>query len=106
MIDFRIQRSWSRNGTDIWLIDRQNNRSFIAEPIELKFREMKTHEMLPEPTIFIDEMQGKEIFEAARKSFASAEWIDKDEWSAHNKIQKAMQAHIDSLKLVVDRTVK
>lgn len=105
MFEFRIERSWSHIGYSIWLLDRRHDATYIADPIQLSMRKLNETEMMPAPTLILKESDAKEILESARKEFAAQRWIDKNEWDAHARIEKAMQGHIDSLKLVVDRVI-
>jgi len=106
VIDFRIERAWSRDGYNIWVIDHSERGSFIWEPITISLREINDTERLPDPTLHIDGVKGRELIDAARKAFAGVEWFNREELNATARIEKAMQAHIDSLKLVVDRVVR
>lgn len=108
MIDFRIERSWSRHdGYDIWVLKRsENGRSHLLKPTVLEFQEMPEAFRLPEPSLQVQGELGRELITAARTAFAEMQWYDKKDMSHHAKVESAMQAHIDSLKMVVDRTVR
>lgn len=51
MIETRIERSWAKDGFDLWIFKRANNKCYLAEPINLKFKEMPETFVLPSPTI-------------------------------------------------------
>jgi hypothetical protein len=106
MIDFRIERDWSYNGYQAWVIEHRNGRSYIAEPVELKFKELSERHLLPEPTLRVEGIFAKEFIPQLKKALAGFNTWEKDEYEVSARIEKAMQAHIDSLKLVVDRALK
>lgn len=109
MIKLRIDRDWgSRDGWNIWVIDHRGDNAFVANPIELKFSEMGSNAfMLPEPTFRAGGAAGLELLQELRRAIAGFEYFqDKEDFDASKRIEKAMQDHIDSLKLVVERTLK
>ncbi len=108
MIDLRVDNSWSRLGFNVWIIDRRpDNACYIAKPTVLDFAPIEDGHILPEPTFFLNAHLAKEVIPALRRTLAGITWFeDKEDYEASKRIEKAMQAHIDSLKLVVDRVVK
>lgn len=107
MIDFRIERGLSFDGYQAWIIDyRHDGQTLIAKPLELEFVKHDKWNMLPEPSLRITGPLGREFLLAARKSLAEFNTWDKESYEVSARIEKAMQAHIDSLKLVVERIVK
>jgi hypothetical protein len=106
MIDFRIERGWSFDGYQAWIIEHRNGQSYIARPIELEFVPIPDGSALPEPTLKLGGPFAKEFLAQAKKALAGFNSWDKKEYEVSARIEKAMQAHIDSLKLVVDRALK
>ncbi len=106
MIDFRIERAWERDGYNIWVIERRQTASYIAKPIVFEFEKMEECQLLPSPSLKMDGILGREMVLAARKAFSGIHMISKEDLETHAKVEKAMQDHINSLKLVVDRTIK
>lgn len=109
MIEIRVERDWSRrDGLKIWVMKwHEGGKTSVMKPTDLEFVEMESDTfLLPQPSIQMGGVMGRELFDAAKVAFADADWINKSELNHHAKVEKAMQAHIDSLKLVVDRTVK
>lgn len=106
MISFRVQRGWSYDGYQAWVIEYKNGKTYIAEPIELKFVEHPEAIRFPEPTLRIGGVFADEFLKEAKKALAGfTPFDDKEEYENAKRVEKAMQAHIDSLKLVIDRTL-
>lgn len=105
-MEFRIERGWSFDGYQAWLLDYRNGRSYIAKPIDLTFEELPEGLMLPEPTLKMNGPFAEEFLLEARKAIAGFNTWDKENYEVSARIEKAMQAHIDSLKLVVERALK
>lgn len=105
MIDLRIERGWSFDGYQLWIIERRNGKSFIAKPIDLEFIEIQDGSFLPEPTLKIDGILGKELLIEAKKALAGFNYLDKESYDVSSKIEKKMQDHIDSLKMVIENTL-
>lgn len=107
MIDFRIERGWSFNGYQSWILEHRNGKTYIAKPFDIEFVEIEEGCVLPEPSFKCHAIFAKEFFPALKKALAGYTSLDdKEDYEASKRIEKAMQAHIDSLKLVVDRVVK
>lgn len=107
MIDFRIERGWSFDGYQGWVLDYRGDKGFIAKPIEFEWVELNPTATLPEPTFRMNGPLAREFLDATRKALAGFTHFDsKEDYEASRRIEKAMQAHIDSLKLVVDRALK
>lgn len=109
MIDFRIERGWSFDGYQMWILDYRGNQGFICKPFQLEFVPIEEGRLLPKPSFEISGSLALDLLPQIKKrlaGFHSPAWSNKEEYDASSKIEKAMQAHIDSLKLVVDRTVK
>lgn len=107
MIEFRIERGWSFKGYQAWIIDRRNDASYIAKPIQLEFVKMEGSAfLLPEPTLTMEWPMSEEFVREAKKALSGFNTWDKENYEVSARIEKAMQAHIDSLKLVVERIVK
>lgn len=107
MIDFRVERGWSFDGFQVWLIEHRNGKSFIAKPINLEFVEISEGGHLPEPTLKLSGIFAREFIPQAKKALAGlTSFDDKEEYEVSRRVEKAMQAHIDSLKLVVDRSIR
>lgn len=106
MIRIRAERGWSFDGFQMWFIRDQNNRTYIAKPFKLEFVEIDATQLLPEPSFRCTGQIACEMVPALRKALAGMSWFeDKEDYEASKRIEKAMQAHIDSLKLVVDRVI-
>ena len=106
MIDFRIERGWSFDGHQMWIIEYRNGKTYIAKPFEIEFVELPERCGLPEPTLKIQGPLARELLLQIRKAVAGYHQLDdKEDYENSKRVEKAMQAHIDSLKLVVDRTI-
>lgn len=106
MIDFRVERGWAFDGYQAWIIEHRNNRSYIAKPVEFEFVELPEGALYPDPTLKLSGPLAREFMSAAKKALAGFTVWDKEDYEASARIEKAMQAHIDSLKMVVERIVK
>lgn len=106
MIDFRIERGWSFDGYQAWIIERRNNHSFIAAPIELNFIPIEEGCQLPEPTLKLHGPLAKELIREAKKALSGFNTWEKENFEVSSRIEKAMQEHIDSLRLVVNNFLK
>lgn len=107
MIRFRAEKSFSRYGYDLWVMDDRRDGFYIAKPIKLEFEKHDEATLLPEPTWSVDEFMAKDLIPELRKTLAGFNWMnDKEDYDQLSRVQKLMQAHIDSLKSVVDKVVK
>lgn len=107
MIKLRVDRDWTRrDGFNVWLMEYRSERTHVAQPFALEFKELPEYSLLPEPSLRLAGDFGRELVDEARKALAGLELFSKEELAVHAKVEKAMQAHIDSLRLVVERTVK
>lgn len=104
--DFRIERSWSRDGYNVWILSYENNQIHIAKPIEIEFQPHTDGHVFPEPTLKIDGVSGRMLLDATKRALSNVSWFSKEELETHAKVEKAMKDHIDSLKLVIDRVIK
>lgn len=94
------------DGYQMWIMEYRNGRGYMVEPIELKFKEVPEGYLAPEPTLRIDGDMARDLIPELKKAVAGLNWFeDKEDYEASKRIENAMQAHIDSLKLVVDRTL-
>lgn len=106
MIQFRAERGWSFDGYQAWILDYRNGQTYIAKPVKLEFEPHPEGHILPEPTLQIRADIARELIPQLKKSLAGFTWFDdKEDYEVAKRVEKAMQAHIDSLKLVVDRVV-
>lgn len=103
---FRIERSFSKMGYNIWLLDYKNNQGFIAKPINLEFEQIDDGAILPEPTLFIDEFLARDLIPEVQKGLAGLNYLKKEDYDINCRVEKQMQSHIDSLKIVLDRVLK
>ncbi len=102
MIDFRIERGWSFEGHQMWILDHRNGKTYIAKPIELIFTELDEGVRLPEPTLRIAGPLATEFLSQVRKALAGYQsFDDADEYKVAKRVEKAMQDHINSLKTVL-----
>lgn len=108
MVLFRIDKSFASDSYNIWIIEHDvNGKAKVAKPISIEFEEVIEGQLLPEPTLSINGQRAKEWIPELKKSLAGYTMFDdKEEYETAKRVEKAMQAHIDSLKLVVDRVVK
>ncbi len=72
MIKFRIDRSISRNGYNLWIINYNGDESFIADPIELKFTKCLDGWEFPAPTLQVGEQIGTEFLRAIAEGMADS----------------------------------
>lgn len=107
MIEFRIERGWSFDGYQMWVMEYRNGKAYVAKPFELEFVELEDGIKLPEPTLKINGILARELLPSVRKALAGYDRYDsKEDYEAARRVEKAMQDHIDSLNLVVNRAVK
>ncbi len=105
MIDFRVERGWSFDGHQMWIIEHRQGKTYVAKPFEIEFVEMGEGAILPEPSFKIHGSFARELLPSIKKALAGyTAYDDKEDYETAKRVEKAMQAHIDSLKLVVDRT--
>lgn len=107
MIKLRLERGWSFDGYQLWIMDYRGEESYVAKPITLEFVKVPFNYQLPEPTLLLPAMLGNELLCEARKTLAGYSMLDdKEDYEISKRVEKEMKAHIDSLKLVIDRTLK
>lgn len=104
--EFRIQRSWNNGGYDLWIMEHRNDASYIWKPLRVEIEKLDEAQSLPEPTLKIPANLASDLFNSVQKAMSQLYWAKKEDYDVNAMIQKAMQAHIDSLKMVVERTVK
>jgi len=103
----KVERDWGNRSVNIWLGDYRGRQTFVAKPIQLVFEPHQEDAILPEPTLRLDEDLARVLLPELKKSLAGFTLFDdKEEYETAKRVEKAMQAHIDSLKLVVERTIK
>ncbi len=105
MIQFRAERGWSFDGYQAWVIEYRNDRSYVAKPMELIFEELPEMHSMPEPTIKIQGPLVMELIPQLRKALAGFDHWSKEDYDQAKRVETAMQAHIDSLRMVVQRTI-
>lgn len=106
MIQFRVERGWSFDGYQAWILEYRNGKSYVVKPMEMIFKELPDGNLLPEPSIKISGPLAMTIIPELKKALAGFDWLNKDEYDQSKRVEKAMQEHINSLKVVVDRIVK
>lgn len=108
MIDFRVERGWSFDGYQGWILDHRNGKTYICKPVVLEFVEIEETSKLPSPTFTMDGIFAREFIPAVKKALSGLHtFFDKPEEYEHSKrIEKFMQAHIDTLKEVVSKVLK
>ena len=52
MISLKIEKTWSRRGFGIWLLNEREGKTFVAKPCELEMVEYGNAFLLPEPTLY------------------------------------------------------
>lgn len=107
MFDVRLEKNVLTGGVSIWIFVRgKNGNHFCMEPVQLKLVPMPENYRLPDPTIQFDFAEAEEIIPALKRELAGfSSFDDKEEYYSAKRVEKAMQAHIDSLKLVVEKTL-
>lgn len=107
MVRFRVEHAWHQGAVYLWIIETRGGKNFIGKPIDIEFTEIDECANLPEPTFKLTSAQAKEWIPEIKKSLAGYTLFDdKEDYETAKRVEKAMQAHIDSLKLVVERAVK
>lgn len=106
-IEFRVERGWSFFGYQAWILDYRDGKTHIAKPMEMEFVPVEEAAQLPEPSLKISHQLAIEFIPKLKKALAGITWPnDKEDYEVQKRVESAMQSHIDSLKLVVDRIVK
>ena len=107
MIRVRLERGYSFNGLQMWIMEDRGDRCFMAQPTEIVFKEVSPSALLPQATFSIRNDLAHDLIPELKKALAGYTFFDdKEDLEASKRLEKAMQAHIDSLKMIVDRTVK
>lgn len=106
MITFRIERSYTSNGYNVWVVDHRKDRSYIWKPIKIENEVIEDGQRLPEPTFIIPEFEAQELIPALRKALLGLSWYDKEEYDTNKLVQKALEDHIASLRNVVEKILK
>ncbi len=102
MIRFRIEKSFCRDGWDIWLCD-YGRKNRIAKPIELEFVEIDDGMLLPTPTLKLGHEDGQLFIDAMVKGLAESGLLKN---KATDEIIKAKDDNLSDLRKLVDKLVK
>lgn len=101
MIKVRIDRGFVQDGYGIWIFDYDlaARKTFVAEPVELKFVKYNNGERLPEPTIFIKREKSSEFLRAFQDALSEAE-IQTSKQDRRDREMLAVKNHLsDSIKI-------
>lgn len=105
MLTTRIQRAFNHPGYDIWLLDYRVkngiNTSFVAEPIELRFKEMGPEggAFFPDPTLKIDYVFANELEKAIKQGIDMSGIFNREDFSAE---VRAKNENLQDLRKITD----
>ena len=105
MVDFRVERSWSHDGYNIWIYEQRSDGVYVCQPVELNFIKLEEAQALPPASLKLNGAFSRAALPALQSALAGMQWFNKEDIDVASRVQKAMQAHIDSLKSVLDKTL-
>ena len=94
----KIEKSWCRDGYNIWLIDHSNGQTLIAKEIKIEFKPIEEGQMLPSETLFIPRNQASDFFRAFKDGLLESGYFEEKELKP---IIAAKDEHIDDLRKVI-----
>jgi hypothetical protein len=103
VIRARIQRSYQRDGYDLWLVDYDvMGNGHVAKPITIEFGEARGEAfILPEPTLFLKADQLKALAEGIVESGALPEDMIRNQ-----RELSAVKGHLEDMRTLTFHTLK
>jgi hypothetical protein len=103
--EFRIQKSFSRQGYDIWVFRRVNGKTAVAKPLTIELGEPQSDVfLLPEPTLYLRNDDYESLAASLKKELVGNGWLPHAEMLEGEL--KATKLHLGDMQKLVFKDFK